>query len=148
MNSAVFLDLEYLPENPLNLAAQTPLIILNAGEDLIPLDEAIALQGPCCYYLEQEIISPEARELWAVIGNNDGFKLWVNGELAYAQDEIRYWTPFNNSELIKLNKGSNIISLKLLRRTANLHFSLGLRKGEGKHWNRREWFADIASVIR
>ncbi len=69
----------------------------------------------------------ESAKTWIVIGNNDGFEVVVNGEKVLKRDEIRLWTPYNNYALIDLKKGENEFIYKLLRRTEQLKFAVGLR---------------------
>ena len=80
--------------------------------------------------------------MWLIVGNNDGFRLWVNGENVLEKDEIRLWTPYNNYTLVQLHKGTNEIVIKLLRRTEHLKFSIGLRQYDGNHWHRSKWVVD------
>lgn len=145
VNNAVYLDKEYCNERNFTEVFDKSEIIINGYEDLLPLDDEFTFYGQGCIYLEQTIVSPEDRELWAVIGNNDGFKLWVNDELIMERDEIRLWTPYNNYELFQLKKGENKIHLKLLRRTESLKYSFGLRKYEGEHFHRKRWYVDFSS---
>ena len=81
--------------------------------------------------------------MWAIVGNSDGFRLLVNGENVLEKDEIRLWTPYNNFTLIDLKEGENEFVVKLLRRTASLKFSLGLRIYDGNHWHKSRWCTDL-----
>ena len=112
-------------------------------EDLLPLDEAFAFQGQGCIYLRQKLVSDTEQDVWAVIGNNDGFKLWVNGELCLEQDEIRLWTPYNNYQTVHLKKGVNEVVIKVLKRTESMKFSIAFRKHEGEHFHRKRWCVDL-----
>ena len=135
VNNAAYLDKAYLDEQNFREAfTQEDTIWINAYEDLLPLDEVFTFRGQGAIYLQQTLISPEDRDIWVVIGNNDGYRLWINGEIVMERDEIRLWTPYNNYEIIHLNKGTNEIVLKLLRRTESLKFSFGLRRYEGEHF--------------
>ena len=96
-----------------------------------------------CCYARARIHSPKKQKVWAIVGNNDGFRLKVNGEAVLAKDEIRLWTPYNNFTLIDLNEGENEIMVKLLRRGESLKFSLGLRIYDGNHWHRSKWCTDL-----
>jgi hypothetical protein len=142
VNNEVYLEKEYINETTFDFKNEYPVII-NAYEDLIPIEKEFSVQGQCCFYLEEEIIVEEALELWMVLGNNDGFTIWANNEKIISKDEIRYWTPYNNCELVKLKKGKNRIVIKLLRRTEQLKFSFGLRNYDGEHWHRKQWFTDF-----
>lgn len=148
VNNAAYLDKAYLDEQNFREAfTQEDTIWINAYEDLLPLDEVFTFRGQGAIYLKQTLISPEDRDIWVVIGNNDGYRLWINGEIVMERDEIRLWTPYNNYEIIHLNKGANEIVLKLLRRTESLKFSFGLRRYEGEHFHRKRWYVDFASEI-
>lgn len=147
VNNAVYLKKSYINESKLEEAFHSDYLIMNAYEDLLPLDEVLTYQGQGCVYLEQTIISPEERDVWLVIGNNDGFQIWMNQELVMSKDEIRLWTPYNNYEIVKMRKGENKVVLKLLRRTEALKFSFGVRKCEGEHFHRKRWYVDFVSKI-
>ena len=101
------------------------------------------MQGQMCIYLETEINSPKAQKVWLIVGNTDGFKMWLNGEEILSKDEMRIYTPYNNFCLADLKEGKNKITLKLLRRTENVKFALGIKKYAGNHWHRSKWHTDI-----
>lgn len=102
--------------------------------------------GQGCIYLKQEVISPQEQDVWAVIGNNDGIKLWVNKELCLEKDEIRLWTPYNNYQTVHLKKGKKQIIIKLLKRTESMKLSFAFRKYEGEHFHRKRWITDLGSI--
>lgn len=148
VNNAVYLEKEYIDEtNFAKVFAEEDCENLYAAEDMLPMDEFFSFHGQACFYLRQVLISPEDREIWVVVGNNDGFALWVNGQEVVRKDEIRLWTPYNNYFSVKLKKGENELVLKLLRRTESLKFSMGLRKHEGDHFHRKRWFTDFSYRI-
>lgn len=148
VNNAAFLDKAYLDESRLEEAIlEGDHVVLNAYEDLLPIDESVTYAGQACFYLCQRVFSPEAREAWVVMGNNDGYRLWLNGELAHEKDENRLWTPYNNFTLVRLRKGENSVVLKLLRRTEELKFSIAFRKYGGKHWHQQRWITDMSSLL-
>ena len=102
------------------------------------------MQGQMCVYLEAEINSPKEQQVWLIVGNTDGFKMWVNGEEVLSKDEIRIYTPYNNFCLANLKQGKNKVVIKLLRRAETVDFALGIRKYDGKnHWHRSKWHTDI-----
>lgn len=147
VNNAVYLDKAYINESNFGEAFKSDYIIVNEYEDLLRLDDTLTYKGQGCVYLSQTIISPEDREVWLVIGNNDGFKIWINDDLVFYKDEMRLWTPYNNYEIVKLKKGENQIVLKLLKRTENLRFSFGIRKYEGEHFHKKRWYVDFISKL-
>jgi ADP-ribosylglycohydrolase len=148
VNNVAFLDKAYLDETRLveAIEASEP-ILLNAYEDLLPIDSAIPYAGQACFYLSQRILSATEREVWLVIGNNDAYRIWLNGAEAQAKDENRLWTPYNNFTLVRLLKGENRLVIKLLRRSGELKFSIGFRLYEGKHWHQKRWITDLSSLL-
>ncbi len=140
VNSEVFLDKEYITDFDKEPIACT----IDAYEDFIEIDDNLTLEGQMCCYAKAKITSPKAQKVWAIVGNSDGFRLWVNGENVLEADEIRLWTPYNNFTLIDLKEGENEIMVKLLRRTESLKFSLGLRIYDGNHWHRSRWCTDLS----
>lgn len=139
VNSEVFLDRDYITD----FDTETPACIIEAYEDFIEIDQNLTMEGQMCCYAKTKIISPKAQKVWAIVGNSDGFRLMVNGENVLEKDEIRLWTPYNNFTLIDLKEGENEFIVKLLRRTENLKFSLGLRIYDGNHWHRSKWCTDL-----
>ncbi len=144
VNNAVYLEKEYMDEQNFAQAFSVEETCRVHGyEDLLPLDEAFPFQGQGCIYLRQKLVSDTEQDVWAVIGNNDGFKLWVNGELCLEQDEIRLWTPYNNYQTMHLKKGVNEVVIKVLKRTESMKFSIAFRKHEGEHFHRKRWCVDL-----
>ena len=147
VNNYVDLKKKYIDEADFKMAFfQEEECVIHGYEDLIPLDKAFTFQGQGCIYLKQELYSPEDRKIWFVIGNNDGFKIWVNQQLVMERDEIRLWTPYNNYQVMQLKKGCNTIVIKLLKRTSNMEFSVGYRRYEGEHFHRKRWITDMACI--
>lgn len=138
VNNQVFLDKDYTKgEKPYTIESY---------EDYIELDKYITMEGQYACIAETSVISPDERKVWAVIGNSDGFSLYVNDKKVLSKDEIRLWTPYNNYCLIDLKKGENKISIKLLKRTKSFDFSIGFRIYDGNHWHRTKWCTDLEYV--
>ena len=123
---------------------------LSEQDDLYPCciffvcnHNCIQIYGQYACLAETVIVSPKAQRVWAIIGNNDGFSLTVNGEKLLEKDEIRLWTPYNNFCFVDLKQGENKVSLKLLKRTKALDFSIGFRIYNGNHWHRSKWCTDL-----
>ncbi len=148
VNNAVYLSTSYLDEENFDEEfKKEETQRLSCFEDLLPLDHFFTFQGQGCVYLKQTILMETDQTVWMVIGNNDGFRLWADGELWMEKDEIRLWTPYNNSGLITLHKGKNEIVIKLLKRTELLKFSIGLKKYDGSHFHRTRWCTNTACEI-
>ena len=116
---------------------------IESYEDFIEIDKYITMEGQYACLAETTVVSPDDRRVWAIVGNNDGFALSVNGEKVLEKDEIRLWTPYNNFCFVDLKKGENKVSIKLLKRTKALDFSIGLRVYDGNHWHRSKWCTDL-----
>ena len=85
-------------------------------EHEIDLSRLVGLRGPYCAYLWRVLDSPEEREVDVVIGNNDAYRLYLNGEMAAEVDESVWWAPFNNVHRVHLKAGPNRLLLKLVKR--------------------------------
>lgn len=114
-------------------------------EHEIDVTRLVGLQGPFCAYLARTILSPDERQAYLVIGNSDGYRLYLNDELVAEMDECTYWAPFNNAVLVTLKPGPNRLLLKLLRRGSDARFTLGLRQHTGHpgRFNCEDWMVDI-----
>ncbi len=139
VNSQAFLDREYITD----FAKETPICEFDAYEDWIEIDKNMTMEGQMCCYARTTINCPGDRKVWMIVGNNDGFRLTVNGENVLEKDEIRLWTPYNNFTLVDLKKGENQITVKMLRRTESLRLTLGIRCYDGNHWHRSKWCTDL-----
>ncbi|NOZ29868.1 MAG: hypothetical protein GXP39_17710 [Chloroflexi bacterium] len=129
--------------------------IIPSYEHEIDLPRLIGLRGPYCAYLDRTILSPDDRPVYIVIGNNDGYRLYLNGELIAEVDECVWWAPFNNVHRARLRRGPNHLLVKLLKRGDELRFTLGLRadsgdahpfRPNGGH-NVEDWLVDLADEV-
>jgi len=153
----VSLDKAYLPEPDVDVPAlfkQWSQILgqpalLPAYEREIDLSRLIGLRGPYCAYLARTIVSPGARKAWFVIGNNDAYRLYLNGQLVAEIDEVVWWSPFNNAHLVDLQAGENQVLLKLLKRGDELRFTFGVREHGGRRpgHNGQDWMVDLADKV-
>lgn len=147
VNNAVYIEKEYIDEKCFESAFREHELCRVVGyEDLLPLNQVFTFKGQGCIYLRQEFISPFDQQLWLVVGNNDGFKIWINGECCMEKDEIRLWTPYNNYDIVNLRKGKNEIVIKLLKRTEEVQFSMGFRKYDGEFFHRKRWYVDFTWI--
>ncbi|MFO0878909.1 MAG: PVC-type heme-binding CxxCH protein [Gemmataceae bacterium] len=64
-------------------------------------------------YLTAEIESPVDQEATALLGSDDGAKLWLNGELVHTQPITRAAAPEQDTVRVKLKKGTNRILFKI-----------------------------------
>lgn len=139
VNNEVFLDKEYIS----NIDAEKTSFTLDAYEDFIDIESKMTMDGQMCCYARAYVTSPKRQKVWLIIGNNDGFRITVNGEDVLEKDEMRLWTPVNNFTLVQLNEGKNEIVIKLLRRSEKLRFAVGFREYNGEHWHKCKWCTDL-----
>ena len=124
-----------------------PAIVASYEHEVDP-GRLIGLEGQYCAYLSRTILSPQARDAWIVIGNTDGYRLWLNDEMIADVDEIGWWTPFNNAHRAKLHEGPNRLLLKLLKRSDEFRFTLGFRETSDRydHQNYGDWLLNLADA--
>ncbi len=152
----VALDRPYLPEPDLdeNQLYATwsrrlgqPAVVPSYEHEVDPT-RLTGLRGPCCFYLSRTIISPLERPAYVVIGNNDAYRLYLNGELIAQVDESTWWTPFNNVHPVLLRAGENHFLLKLLRRGDDLQFTFGLRdRSQDRGHGVEDWLVDLSDLV-
>jgi len=118
-------------------------------EHEVDVTRLVGLRGPLCAYFARTIISPDERPGYLVIGNNDAFRVYLNGELVCETDESTWWAPFNNWVPIKLKAGKNELLVKLLRRGDEVKFTLAFRHDTGHpgKMNCEDWMIDLADRV-
>ena len=67
--------------------------LIASYEHEVDLTRLVGLSGPYCAYLARTLISPEERDVFVVMGNNDAFRLYLNGERIAEEDETVWWAP-------------------------------------------------------
>ncbi|MBN1875122.1 MAG: ADP-ribosylglycohydrolase family protein [Anaerolineae bacterium] len=154
----VSLDKDYLPEPDIDVDKTYAewsrklgrSAVVAAYEREVDPTQLIGLAGPYCCYLKRTIISPEAREVYLVIGNSDSFRLYLNGEKVAEENECTMWAPFNNVYRVQLKQGENDLLLKLIRHREGSRFTLGFRAVTGDwrpHHNCEDWLVDLIDVV-
>jgi hypothetical protein len=105
----------------------------------------IGLRGPYCAYLARTLVCPNEREVYFIIGNNDAYRLYLNGACVSEMDETVWWAPFNNIVKVTLRKGENHLLLKQLKRGDELKFTFGVRQSTGHPggFNCEDWVVDL-----
>jgi hypothetical protein len=102
--------------------------------------------GEHCVYLAAELYSPDERDVHFWMGNNDAYRLWLNGKMVSEFAGQRWWTPVNAQAGVKLKAGKNDLLLKLINRGERIHFSFGVRqqKPTPDFPRRNDWCTDLA----
>ncbi|WP_165972205.1 hypothetical protein [Paenibacillus piri] len=98
-------------------------------------------------YLIQDIDSPEEREVRLMVGNNNGFKLWVNDELTAESREACFWMPYNHDIPARLRKGRNRIVAKLIRVGEKLDYSFGIAESVPRSPRHFRWINGLSSLV-
>jgi ADP-ribosylglycohydrolase len=146
----VSLDRYYIEEPPADIndlfrkwteILQKPAVVVMKERRIEPT-QLIGLRGPYCTYYARTIISPEERDVHLFIGNNDGYRIYVNGEKIAEADEQTWWTPFNAVYKAHFKKGDNQIIIKLIKRGDKLDFSFSIAE-ERNQWGGMDWCVDL-----
>ena len=93
-------------------------------DSIINLDEAISKQSYVVAYAYKEIQLEEEGTFILSLGTNDGGKLWVNGVEVWDYPGARGLKPDDNFIPVYLQKGKNVILLKVEERGNNWGFCL------------------------
>ena len=117
----------------------------NFHTDRFEIDEKVGYKGPCCIYLIYDFICPEEYDNAAIfIGNNDAYKVWLNGKLVMESAKSTMYMPYNNYKHdVHIKKGTNRIAMKIVRIGKGFEFSCMLRNVRNNH----HWFVDLASIL-
>ena len=125
--------------------------VLPAHERVVDPSRLVGLRGPAAFYLARTVVSPDERTVHIAVGNTDGYRLWVNGELVGEADETTWWSPFNNvHEDVPLRRGDNEIVLKMVRPRDETRLTFGIRAASGYHgtgFNTTDWVVDLADRV-
>jgi hypothetical protein len=78
----------------------------------------------------QQIESPADQEATILLGNDDGVKIWVNGDLMVANRDHFAATPERLKIPIKLKKGNNAVLMKIVNGEAPHGFYLSVTSEE------------------
>ena len=85
----------------------------------------------CVVYLKTRVYVPDAQPVLFLIGTDDGIKLWVNGELVHANNEVRGLTPDQDRAKGKLRAGWNDFRAKITQHTVGCGMVLRIKREDG-----------------
>jgi hypothetical protein len=117
-------DVAYPPEKEIKLDAKYP----GKGEEevawkefatddeygTVNLAKALAPHKGAITYATAEFQSPAAQSVEIRLGTPNAWKLWVNGQLAFARDEYHRGTQLDQYKVpVKLQAGRNVLLLKV-----------------------------------
>ena len=125
-----------------------PALLATYSHEVDPA-RLIGYQGPFCAYLDRTVVSPSERDVYFQVGNNDSYRLYLNGALMGEAEEYAWWAPANGIHKGRLLKGPNRLFLKLLKRGNFLKFTLGIRAATGHPGgaNCEDWLVDLADAV-
>ncbi|MFX0199038.1 MAG: ADP-ribosylglycohydrolase family protein [Candidatus Hodarchaeota archaeon] len=121
---------------------EEPAVIVSKQRRIDPT-QLIGLRGPYCIYLARTIISPDERDVHLFIGNNDGYRIHLNGEKVAERDERTWWSPFNAVYRVHLREGENQMLLKLIKRDERFDFSFSIAEDRNQ-WGGMDWCVELA----
>nr|WP_275589199.1 ADP-ribosylglycohydrolase family protein [Paenibacillus sacheonensis] len=144
-NSFVNIDRAYIDETDAGLDAAEGVYV-NLHEDRIDLREHVGYYGPCCFYLVHEFHMPFRKEESEMfIGNDDAYRIWLNGEMLMEGRESDMYMPYNNFRLdVTYKEGVNRVVVKLVRKGERFDFSYMMRTPSLGF----RWYTDMEHVIR
>lgn len=142
--SFVNLDREYIDES-FEKIDEEKCEYFNFHEDVITLNNVVSYKGSYCVYLVYDIYSQEDDlGITLHIGNNDEYKLWLNGLLVSQDRDHPMYMPYNNTIGIDLKKGKNRFVAKLMRFNCDVEFSLLMRDPR----NRAHYIVNLGSFLK
>jgi hypothetical protein len=83
-------------------------------------------------YLRSRIWSDRNQQATALVGSDDGVKVWLNGRLVHANNAARGLTPGNDEVKVTLEKGWNTLMLKVTQGGGDWAACARLVDGQGK----------------
>jgi len=141
--SYVNVDREYINESFKELNNEK-FKYYNFNEDVISLNNVVNYKGSYCVYLVYNVYSPEEQSgITLHVGNNDEYKLWLNGTLISQDRDHPMYMPYNNTVGIDLKKGGNRFIAKLMRFNCDVEFSLLMRDPR----NRAHYVVNLGSIL-
>ena len=102
--------------------------LYEAAEDTVRIDEMFGFGGCCCVYCAQQMYSEREETVQCHIGSTTPYKLWLNGEQIYTQNNSNGYSPYTDVFTMDLKGGENRIVLKLLRYSEGQKFTMVMRE--------------------
>jgi HEAT repeat protein len=122
-------DLAFPPEKPGAAAQWRPLTgAQNGVADLgrvMPGENRVA-------YLRTIVVSERQQEGTLELGSDDGIKVWLNGQVAFANNVVRPCTPAQDKANVTLKTGANTLLLKITQNGGEWAACARLRGADGK----------------
>ncbi len=81
--------------------------------DIVNLAAIFPGQDDCVAYLKTHIIAPQGGRARLLLGSDDGVQAWLNGAVVHANNTDRATIPDEDTAVITLNPGVNVLMLKI-----------------------------------
>lgn len=150
MMNDVDIDEQYMKEDVLGerafIQADCEKAVLNAPEDILPLDDVFTMCGQQAVYLLRRIKVQKNTKVWIMTGSSDALKIWVNGEKLISSNSHAFYTPLSQYAEAELIEGENTIVAKVIRQGASYDFSFMLKENTGKHWHQEHHLVDYSNL--
>jgi len=105
------------------------------GKDTIALRQAVGPKAPtsnCCVYVRTTLLAPSAQPVRLDLGSDDGIRVWLNGKLIHDHWVTRGVRPGEDKVKAKLDKGRNVLLMKITQGGGDWGFSCRLSQPDGK----------------
>jgi len=114
VNGLDLFDVAFAPEKQKSFRAWETLAIPEGGfgGDHIDFNQ-LYKQDHCVVYLKTEVFFDEAQTVKLEAGSDDGLKVWLNGQLAYENDQERGHVQGSDIFDVDVKKGWNTIMFKV-----------------------------------
>jgi len=98
----------------------------NSFSGLIDFTSYITTDKSVVAYLSGQLWSDESQDVFLKIGSDDGVKIWLNGEVVHANNVLRGHKTGEDKVAVKLEKGWNILLVKVTQGGGGWGFSARL----------------------
>ena len=121
----------YPPEKDDAKDVQWKALTKGVGPQVIDLDQAIANGDNRAAYMKTHVWSAEEQDVRLEIGSDDGVKVWVNGKRIHANNANRGCKPAQDKVKAKLNKGWNLLLVKIADNSGQWAFCVRICRPDG-----------------
>lgn len=101
------------------------------GKEIINLESGVGREEQCCVYVKTTLLAPSAQPVRLGLGSDDGIKVWVNGKRVHENWVTRGVSPAQDVVTADLEKGKNVLLLKITNEGTNWAFSCRVSQPNG-----------------
>jgi len=130
LNMRAGLDVVGLDETALACGTlpMPPHTVIQAVDDLIPVDDAFGFQGPAVFYLVSEFITDKSLTGFISLGHSCPIVFYLDGRELVRAEHAAYRTPENlNLESFELSPGKHRVMIKVARESDRVTLSVNFR---------------------